>query len=149
MVRCPRLPSLPIGGTSEYRKVEHMNRDAANTIKGRLITIEESLKNVETNVFCLKNFADILDEGQARQMFLNMERDLINAWQAVNDQFDEPAPGETAEEYDQRINGEPAPDVMITLTESGEEFMRDRDPIEIPPMPVLGDEEQAYYGTNY
>src|SRR5229473_1040726 len=128
MVRCPRLPSLPIGGTSEYRKVEHMNREAANTIKGRLVTIEESMNNVSMNVLCLKNFAEILTDDQARQMFLKMEHDLIQAWQAVNDQL------------------EPAPEVMIVMTESGMEFMQDRDPIEIPPMPEPDDEERTYYG---
>ncbi len=108
-----------------------MNREAANTIKGRLVTIEESMNNVSMNVLCLKNFAEILTDDQARQMFLKMEHDLIQAWQAVNDQL------------------EPAPEVMIVMTESGMEFMQDRDPIEIPPMPEPDDEERTYYGTNY
>src|SRR5216684_3119485 len=95
-----------------------MNREAANTIKGRLVIIEESLKNVETNVFCLKNFAEILEPDQARQMFLNMEHDLINAWQTVNDQLNEPE-----SEYHETYN-------LNTEVE----------PIEIPPLPVDDDE---------
>ncbi len=114
-----------------------MNREAANTIKGRLATIEESMNNVSTSVLCMKNFAEILEPDQARQMFLKMEHDLIQAWETVNDQLNEPAP-----EYHgtYNLNTEEEPGVLIVMTESGMDFMRDRDPIEIPPLPMDNDD---------